>query len=91
MKHLISVSAFALSGALAVGAYAAQVEGSPSAFHETALVSPAPNLGTPDSKRDVIEPPSTVDPGMAIDPPETGAKMPIIHPQLVPGGVIVPR
>jgi len=95
MKQLMSVSALALSGALAVasaGAYAAQAGHLPSGFQQAALVGPAPNLGAPDARRDVIAPPSSVDPGMAIDPPETGAKMPVLHPQPAPGGgVIVPR
>ena len=95
MKHLLSLSALALSGAIAVasaGAYAAQVGHLPSGFHQAALLGPAPNLDTPDAQRDVIAPPSSVDPGMAIDPPETGAKMPVLHPQPAPGGgVIVPH
>jgi hypothetical protein len=95
MKQLMSVSALALSGVLVVasaGAFAAQVGHLPSGFQQTALVGPAPNLATLDAQRDVIAPPSSVDPGMAIDPPETGAKMPILHPRPAPGGgVIVPR
>ena len=95
MKHLISVSALALSGAIAVASasgYAAQVDHLPSAFQDAALVSPAPNLGTTDSQRDVIHPPSSVDPGMALDPPDAGAKMPIVRPQIAPGGgLILPR
>ena len=90
----MSVLAFAAAGAVVAYAsgYAAQVDRLPIAFQEAALVGPAPNLGAANGPRDVIEPPSSVDPGMALDPPETGAKMPVIHPQPVPGGgVMVPR
>lgn len=85
--------ALAAAGVLvASAAIAAQVDRLPTAFQETALIGPAPNLGAANGPRDVIEPPSSVDPGMAIDPPQTGAKMPVIHPQPLPGGgVIVPR
>jgi hypothetical protein len=43
--------------------------------------------------RDVIDPPSSIDPGMTIDPPQTGARMPIIRsPGMVPGSrLILPR
>lgn len=95
MERIIPVLALAAAGALVVasaGVQAAQVGSLPGNFHQAALISPAPNLGAPDAQREVIQPPSSVDPGMAIDPPETGAKMPILHPQTAPGGsVIVPR
>jgi hypothetical protein len=44
-------------------------------------------------QRDVIDPPSSIDPGMTIDPPQTGARMPIVHPPgTEPGGrLILPR
>ena len=90
----MSVFALAAAGALvaSASAYAAQVDPLPSAFLEAALAGPAPNLGTVNSPRDVIEPPASVDPGMAIEPPQTGAKMLVIHPQPTPGGgMIVPR
>lgn len=95
MARMISVVALAAAGAFVVtsaSAYAAQVDRSPSAFLEAALIGPAPNLGTANGPRDVIEPPSSVDPGMAIQPPQTGAKMPVLHPQPAPGGgLMVPR
>jgi len=95
MKQSMSISALALSGAIAVasaGAYAAQAGHLPSGFQQAALIGPALNLGAPGAQRDVIAPPSSVDPGMAIDPPETGAKMPVFHPQPAPGGgAAVPR
>lgn len=88
----MSIVALAAAGVIgASAAIAAQVDRLPSAFQEAALIGPAPNLGAANGPRDVIEPPSSVDPGMAIDPPQTGAKMPVIHPQPLPGGVIVPR
>lgn len=89
----MSLLALAVSGAVAVTAVASAAQLVPSPiFREAALVGPAPDLGTTNGPRDVIAPPSSVDPGMAIDPPETGAKMPVIHPQPMPGGgVIVPR
>ena len=37
----------------------------------------------------VIEPPSSIDPGMALDPPQTGAKMPIVHPPGAPAHGLV--
>lgn len=87
----MSLLALALSGAVAVsaGAYAAQIGHPLGDFREAALVGPAPDLGSANGPRDVISPPSSVDPGMAIDPPQTGAKMPVIHPQQTPNGSLV--
>jgi hypothetical protein len=90
----MSLLALAVSVAVAasVAASAAQIGPLPPAFREAALISPAPDLGTTNGPRDVIAPPSSVDPGMAIDPPEVGAKMPVIHPQPTPGGgMMMPR
>ena len=95
MERTISVLALAAAGAFVVAsasAYAAQADRLPSALHQVALVGLAPNLGAANGPSDVIEPPTSIDPGMAIDPPQTGARMPVIHPQALPGdGVIVPR
>jgi len=95
MERMISVFAVALSGAIVVsaGAYAAGEGSLASGFREAAFVSPSLGPGTVDTQRDVIEPPSSIDPGMALDPPQTGAKMPIIRPQgTIPGGrLILPR
>ena len=93
MKHIMSIIALAASGALvaSASASAAQVDTPPS-YVEAALVGPAPGIGSLDSQRDVIQPPSSIDPGMTIDPPQTGAKMPILRPPAVPGGgVILPH
>jgi hypothetical protein len=81
MKHIVSLIALAAAGVIvaSAGASAAQVDKPPS-YVEAALVGPAPGLGSLDSQRDVIEPPSSIDPGMSIDPPQTGAKMPVVHP-----------
>jgi hypothetical protein len=94
MERMLPILTLAVSGALVVSTavYAAQTGHPPTAFREVALVGPSLGFGTADSQRDVIQPPSSVDPGMAIDPPETGAKMPVIRPQPAPGGkLILPR
>jgi hypothetical protein len=94
MKHTTILLALALSGAVAisVSVQAAQTQRPPAAVREAALVGPAPNIGAMDTQRDVIEPPSSIDPGMSIDPPQTGAKMPILRPPITPGGgVILPH
>ena len=94
MKHIATALALAVSGALvaSAGAYAAQADAlhRPS-FLEAALITPAPALGAA-GQRDVIDPPSSIDPGMALDPPDTGAKMPVIRPPGAPAhGLVLPR
>jgi len=95
MERMMSIFALALSGVLVVsaGAHAAGGGSLASGFRQAAFVSPSLGTGTVDTQRDVIEPPSSIDPGMALDPPQTGAKMPIIRPQgAMPGGrLILPR
>jgi hypothetical protein len=96
MKHSLSVLALALSGAVvaSAGAYAAQADTSPSAFQTAAaIMGPSMVLTGPGDQRDVIDPPSSIDPGMALDPPQTGAKMPVLHPPgTTPGGrLVLPR
>ena len=94
MKQM-SILALALSGALvaSAGAYAAEVDESPAAVMQTAaIIGPSLALGTGEEQREIITPPSSIDPGMALDPPQTGAKMPIIHPPGTPGGrLILPK
>jgi hypothetical protein len=88
----ISIIALAISGAFVVSAsaYAAQDGVPPSVLVQTAaMVGPNLALGNTDEQREVIQPPSSIDPGMALDPPQTGAKMPIIHPPGTPGGKLV--
>jgi len=92
---MLSIIALAASGVfVAAGAvYAAQPDIPTKFLREVALVGPSLGLGTADSRRDVIEPPSSIDPGMALDPPDTGAKMPIVHPPGAPPahGLVLPR
>jgi hypothetical protein len=92
----ISIFALALSGAFvaSAGAYAAEADNLPEAYTHAAaaVIGPSIALGTADEQREVIQPPSSIDPGMALDPPQTGAKMPIIHPPGTPGGrLVLPR
>jgi hypothetical protein len=95
MKNPISIFALALSGAVVAfaGADAAEV-GNPSGFFQEAAVAAGPMIafGSTDNQHEVIQPPSSIDPGMALDPPQTGAKMPIIHPPDTPSGrLVLPR
>jgi hypothetical protein len=91
----ISLLALVISGAVvaSAGAYAAQADNPPEALvHTASMVGPGIALGAADEQRDVIQPPSSIDPGMALDPPQTGAKMPVIHPPDRPGGrLVLPR
>ena len=91
----IPLIALALSGAVlaSAGAYAAQADNPPDVVLQTAaIVGPSIALGTVDEQREVIQPPASIDPGMALDPPQSGAKMPIIHPPGTPGGrLVMPR
>jgi hypothetical protein len=96
MKHKMSISTLALMGALvaSAGAYAAEAGNSLSSPWQTAAAMMGPSIAyTGQGQRDVIDPPSSIDPGMAIDPPQTGSRTPIIHPPgTEPGGrLILPR
>jgi len=97
MKHKMSISALALTGALvaSAGAYAAEADNSPSSPWQSAAAMMGPSIAYSGSgqQRDVIDPPSSIDPGMTIDPPQTGSRTPIIHPPgTEPGGrLILPR
>jgi hypothetical protein len=96
MKQMISILALATSGVLvaSAGAYAAQADTQGGRIIEAAIVGPSIGAGGIDAQRDVIEPPSSVDPGMSLDPPSIGGKMPIIRPpaEQTPGGrMILPR
>ena len=85
----MSLLALALSGAFvaSAGASAAESDVATSAFIQTAaVVAPSLALGTPDDPKEIIQPPSSIDPGMALDPPHMGAKMPVIHPPGTVGG-----
>jgi hypothetical protein len=57
----------------------------PGLFHTAAaVVAPAASIDIGD-QREIIAPPSDIDPGMTKMPPHTGARMPIIAPPEVPG------
>jgi hypothetical protein len=94
MKRIFSVLAFAAAGALvaSAGADAAQA-GNSARFQQTAAVMSPMGLAASGGPRDVIDPPSSVDPGMALDPPQTGARMPVFHPPGIDpeGRLILPR
>jgi hypothetical protein len=92
MKHIAPLFALAAAGVIvaSAGASAAQVDTTRPSYVEAALVGPAPGIGSLDSQRDVIEPPSSIDPGMSIDPPQTGAKTPVVHPPgAMPGNRLI--
>jgi hypothetical protein len=75
---------------IACGAHAAQAGDESGAYREAAVVmGPGLALGTSDEQRDIITPPSSIDPGMALDPPQTGSKMPAIHPPGTRDGKLV--
>jgi len=95
MKNALSILALVAMGpaVASAGAYAAQDDALPPGYFKTAVVGPAPGMGNTDARRDVIEPPSSIDPGMALDPPQTGARMPIVHPLGAPpaGRLVLPH
>jgi hypothetical protein len=74
-------------------ALAAQVDNPPSDFQQVLLVEPSTGVGALSGQRDVIDPPSSIDPGMSIDPPQGGGRLLIIHPPglISNGSPIVPR
>jgi hypothetical protein len=91
----ISLFALALSGAIvaSAGAYAAEADNPSGTLTQTAAtMGGTMALGVPDDQREVIQPPASIDPGMALDPPQTGARMPTIHTPGTPGGrLILPK
>lgn len=95
MKHKLSALALAAAGAFAVsvGAHAAQLGTMQRGYLDAAVAGPGFGIGTVGGARDVIEPPSSIDPGMAIDPPQTGARMPVVRPPDAPpvGRLVLPR
>jgi hypothetical protein len=89
----LSYLALALSGALALpaGAYAAGAADSPTARWQNVAAGLDPTISSPlvGGQREVIEPPMSIDPGMTIDPPQIGARMPILRPPgAIPGGAL---
>jgi len=95
MKNALSVLALVAMGAAvaSAGAYAAQGDALPPGYFKTAVIGPALGMANADTQRDVIEPPSSIDPGMALDPPQTGARMPIVQPPGAPpaGRLVLPH
>jgi hypothetical protein len=94
MTHKFSLLALAASGvvlASAVG-YAAQGDLSPHMLRVAAVMGPGSSLGSIADQRDVIEPPSSIDPGMSVDPPQVGRMRIIPPPAAAPSGrPILPR
>ena len=87
MEQKIVAIAVAASALIAVGAqaHAAPLAEPAGLYHQAAAVI-AP-LGTePGDQREVIAPPSDVDPQMTIRPPSSSARMPVIAPPELPGG-----
>jgi hypothetical protein len=82
MERTLTIATLALTGVfIACGAHAAEIGDEPGVYREAAAVmGPGLALGPTDDQRDVIVPSSSIDPGMALDPPQTGAKMPVIRP-----------
>ena len=83
MEQRIVITALA---ALALAAGCGTALAQPSALYRTAAAVIAPVPSADISRREVIPPPSDIDPDMAINPPTSGARMPIIPPPEVPGG-----
>jgi hypothetical protein len=96
MTHKLHVLALAAAGVLvaSAGGYAAQADNlsNPLWRSVAAVMGPSPSLGSSSEQRDVIEPPSSIDPGMTLDPPQTGRMRIIQPPASAPSGrPILPR
>ena len=93
MTHKFSLLALAASGVILASAvgYAAQSDLSPQMLRVAAVMGPG-NLSSVAEQRDVIEPPSSIDPGMSVDPPQVGRMRIIPPPAAAPSGrPIMPR
>jgi len=93
MTHKFSLLALAASGAVLVSAvgHAAQSDLSPHMLRAAAVMGPG-SLSMSAEQRDVIEPPSSIDPGMSVDPPQVGRMRIIPPPAAAPSGrPILPR
>jgi hypothetical protein len=77
MDQKIAAIAVAISALAAAGAHAnpARLADPAGLYHQVAAVPLRPQN---EDRREVIAPPSDVDRGMAIKPPLTGARMPIV-------------
>jgi hypothetical protein len=93
MTHKLALFALAASGALlaSAGGYAAQGDLSPRILRVAAVMAPGGSMAVAD-QRDVIEPPSSIDPGMSVDPPQIGRLRIVRPPAAAPSGrPILPR
>jgi hypothetical protein len=82
-QRIVATAVAALALAAACGTTQAQSSGP---VHRVAAVIASASTADLADQREVIAPPSDVDPDMAIVPPATGARMPIIPPPEAPGG-----
>lgn len=82
-KRIVTATAAALALVVTYGNATAQPSG---LFHTAAAVIAPDVAGQLTSPREVIAPPSDLDADMAIVPPHTGARMPVIAPPETPGG-----
>jgi hypothetical protein len=81
-QKIVTTAVAALALVVAYGNAGAQ----PSGLFRTAAAVIAPAAGAEIAdQREVISPPSDIDPHMAIKPPATGARMPVVAPPELPG------
>jgi hypothetical protein len=82
MKQRIGTPTIA---ALALVATCGLASAQPSTLFRNAAAIVAPVAGADIAdQREIIAPPSDIDPGIAMQPPVTGARMPIIAPPAIP-------
>jgi hypothetical protein len=82
-QKIVATAAAALA---LVAVYGIANAASPSLLHAAAAdIAPATAIEVAD-QREIIAPPSDIDPGMAKMPPAAGVRMPVITPPEVPGG-----
>jgi hypothetical protein len=83
-RKMLKITFVASAILIAAGAsgFAANLENP--LYRQANVAAPWGSLMTAD-QREVIAPPGGVDPDMAIPPPETGARMPILRPGMPDG------
>jgi hypothetical protein len=94
MTHKLSLLALAAAGVVfaSAGTYAAQRDLSVRIVQAAAVMGPGGSLDSVADHRDVIEPPSSIDPGMSLDPPQIGRMRIVRPPAAAPSGrPILPR
>jgi hypothetical protein len=94
MTYKSSLLVLAAAGLIFVsaGTYAAQRDVSPQIVRAAAVMGPGGSLDSIADHRDVIEPPSSIDPGMSLDPPQIGRMRIVRPPAAAPSGrPILPR